>query len=212
MFNVCPRCGEYSVEKAVGPGPVAICPFCGHAHPFLQLPLFVVTGASGAGKTAVTLGLVPALRGEAVVLECDILWRPEFDRPEHEYREFRDVWLRVAKNVGQAGLPVVLVGSGVPSQYEDRPERRYFSSLHYLALVADEEDLAQRLRQRPAWRESGSDEFVARMLEFNRWLQDNAALTAPPMTLLSTSGLTVEETVRAVASWVRHGLENAACE
>ena len=54
MFNVCARCGEYVVEKIVDAArSVAICPICGYEQPFLRQPLFVVTGASGAGKTAV---------------------------------------------------------------------------------------------------------------------------------------------------------------
>jgi len=51
VFNVCSHCGEYAVEKMIDPaGPFAICPFCTYAHPFLQQPLFLITGASGAGK------------------------------------------------------------------------------------------------------------------------------------------------------------------
>jgi ribosomal protein L32 len=58
MFNVCPQCGHYSVEKTNDPsGPFAVCPQCGHRHPFLMLPLFVITGTSGSGKT--TLALKP---------------------------------------------------------------------------------------------------------------------------------------------------------
>jgi hypothetical protein len=54
MFNVCPKCGEYSVEKSIdASGPFATCPFCGYAHPFLQLPLFIITGSSGSGKTTI---------------------------------------------------------------------------------------------------------------------------------------------------------------
>jgi hypothetical protein len=74
VFNVCPKCGEYSVEKTVDPaGPFAICPFCHHAHPFLQQPLFVITGSSGAGKTTVCLELV-SLMNDCVVMDSDILW------------------------------------------------------------------------------------------------------------------------------------------
>jgi hypothetical protein len=126
MFNTCPGCGQYSVEKTIDPaGPFAVCPFCGHRHRFLQLPLFVVTGASATGKTTVCLALQSSLP-ECVVLECDVLWRPEFADPENDYRAFRDVWLRLAKNIGQAGRPVVLCGSAIPAQYEPCPERRYF--------------------------------------------------------------------------------------
>ncbi len=59
MFNVCPQCGQYSDEKTIDPQrPFAICPFCHHPHRFVQLPLFVVTGASGAGKSTIGLNLV----------------------------------------------------------------------------------------------------------------------------------------------------------
>jgi hypothetical protein len=69
MFNVCPACGEYSVEKGVeqdGPEAVAVCPSCHHAAPFLRLPLFVVTGASGAGKSTLSAAQgLPASDGES---------------------------------------------------------------------------------------------------------------------------------------------------
>jgi hypothetical protein len=202
VFNVCPGCGEYAVEKAIDPaGPLAVCPACGHRHPFRRLPLFAVTGASGAGKSALCLRLPPLLP-DCVVLESDILWRPEFDRPADDYRDFHATWLRLAKNIGQAGRPVVLCGTALPAQLEDQPERRYFAGIHYLALVCDDATLAERLRRRPAWRQSGDDAFVGRMLAFNRWLIANAATTRPPLTLLDTGRQTTDESATAVAAWV----------
>jgi hypothetical protein len=203
MFNVCPSCGAYSVEKEIDPNEsVAICPTCSYRHPFLRLPLFVLTGASGVGKTTVCLRLPPILP-ECVVLESDILWRKEFDEPATEYRAYRDLWLRVAKNVGQSGRPVVLGGTALPEQFATCPERRYFAAIHYLALVCDDGVLAERLRARPSWRRAGSDEFVDRMIRFNRWLIDNANRSNPPMALLDTTNGTVEDTVGQVAAWVR---------
>src|SRR5947209_1270400 len=125
MFNVCPKCGEYAVEKEIDlSGPFAICPHCRYAHPFIRQPLFIVTGASGTGKTAICLALVPQLP-ECVVLESDILWDEAFDTPEDDYHKYREVWLRLATNIGQSGRPVVLFGSAVPDQFEGLPERRY---------------------------------------------------------------------------------------
>jgi adenylate kinase len=207
VFNVCPRCGQYSVEKSVSEdGPFVICPYCGHQHPFLRLPLFVITGASGAGKTTIGFALVQELHGEAVVMESDILWRPEFATAEDDYRSYRNLWLRVAKNISQAGLPVVLVGTSIPEQFEHLPERRYFSAIHYLGLIAGEEELVRRLRDRPAWRNSRSDEFVERMRHFNCWLHENAAHTNPPIELINTSELGVSQGVQHAASWVREHL------
>jgi len=209
MFNVCPACGLYSVEREIlCPGPRAICPSCGTGHPFLQLPLFVVTGASGAGKSTLALDLVPALRKEAAVLDADVLWGPDFATPEGGCRRFCEVWLRLAKNIGQSGLPVVLLGTFLPDQLERLPERRYFSALHVLGLTAHDDDLKRRLRSRPAWRESGGDAFVEAMIRFNRRLQHIAGET-PPIELVDTSAVGRDQTVARVAAWFRSGMTEA---
>ena len=210
MFNVCPQCGAYAVEKTIDPsGPFAICPSCQYAHPFLQQPLFIITGPSGAGKTTVCLELVALLREECVVMESDILWGAFSAKPQNDYSEYRNMWLRIAKNIGQAGRPVVLCGTALPDQFEHCSERRYFSTLHYLALVCEDAPLQERLRQRPQWRNSSSDEVVERMLKFNRWLKEHAETTTPPMTLYDTSSRSLQETVQAVATWVRERLPSA---
>jgi ABC-type protease/lipase transport system fused ATPase/permease subunit len=73
MINVCFRCGAYRADKIVDPqGPVAICPECGFGHHFLRLPLLVVSGASGAGKSTVCNMLVGCMKN-VVVLDADIL-------------------------------------------------------------------------------------------------------------------------------------------
>lgn len=204
MFNVCPNCKEYCPDKTIAPGGVyAVCPNCRHRHKFIRSPLFILTGASGVGKSTVCLELVARLREEVVVMESDILWRAEFDQPETNYREYRETWLRVCKNISQAGRPVVLCGVGVPAQFEQCIERRYFSVLHYLALVCDAQTLVARLRTRPASRGSANDECIKEQVVFNRWLINHAQNTEPRMTLLDTSELTVDETVSEVERWVR---------
>lgn len=207
MFNVCPRCGEYCVEKAIDPtGPFAICPFCQYAHPFLQQPLFIITGPSGAGKSTICLELVKELQSECVVMESDILWDASADTPEDDYSNYHNTWLRVAKNIGQAGRPVVHCGTALPEHFETRPERRYFSTLHYLVIVCEDTILQERLLQRPSWRKSGTSEFIKEMLRFNRWLKEHAATTEPPMTLYDNSQRTFEESLQDVAQWVRERL------
>ncbi len=206
MFNVCPQCGVYSVEKTIASiGPFAICPFCQYAHPFLQQPLFIITGPSGAGKTTVCLALVP-LMDECVIMESDILWGAFPATPENNYSDYRNMWLRVAKNIGQAGRPVVLCGTAIPEQFETCPERRYFSTLHFLAMVCDDSLLRERLQQRPQWRGSGSDDVVERMVQFNRWLKEHATTTNPPMTLYDSTRQSIQETTRGVAQWIRERL------
>jgi len=125
MMNVCHKCGVYRADKVIDPaGPFAVCSECDHKHVFRQLPLLTVSGASGTGKSTIYSQLIGKLNG-AVLLDADILWRKDFDHPENDYREYMELWLRMCKNVSQAGQPVVLfgAGTGVPMNIEPCVER-----------------------------------------------------------------------------------------
>jgi hypothetical protein len=205
MWNVCWQCGLYRADKEVDPdGPAAICPKCGYRHPFRRLPLLLIAGASAAGKSTVCQALLGKL-STVVLLDSDILWRPEFNRPETQYRDFFETWLRMCKNIGQSGRPVALFGAGfgVPANLEPCIERRYFSRLHYLALVCEDEILLQRLKGRPAWRGAGSPEFVAAQVRFNVWFKTEAGQSQPEIDLIDTTRTPVARTVEQAAAWIQ---------
>ena len=209
MMNVCYNCGEYRVDKEIDPaGPYAICPACGFKHEFRMLPLLVVGGASGVGKTTVYYHLLGTL-DSAVPLDSDILWRPEFNQPEDNYRQFFEVWLRLSKSISQGGHPVVLFGSGaaVPENVEPCVERRYFSAIHYLALTCDDAVIVERLRARPAWRKCDDPEFIDAHVKFNRWFKEKAITLEPPVELLDTTGMSVEEASEQVVRWIGEKIE-----
>ena len=85
MMNVCFWCGLYRADKIIDPrGPAAICPQCGHRHSFVQAPLLIVSGASGAGKSTACQTLLGRMN-HVVILDLDILWRPEFNTPGDGY-------------------------------------------------------------------------------------------------------------------------------
>lgn len=149
---------------------------------------------------------LPARLPECVVLEGDILWSPKFADPEDDHRRFWDTWLRLAKNVHQAGRSVAWCGSAVPENFATSSERRYVGEIHYLALVCDDSVLVERLKAQTSWRQSSKPEFVEKMVQFNRWLRENADKTDPPLTLMDVTDVSVEKTAAAVAAWVRRGL------
>lgn len=204
MFNVCINCGEYHADKIISSdGKYAICPACGYKHHFRRMPLHLVSGASGTGKTAVYHFLTGKVN-EAVLLESDILWRSEFNKPETNYRDYFETWLRMCKNISQSGRPVVLFGAGVgvPDNLEPCIERRYFSDLYYLALTCDDGVLADRLRARPAWRQSADQAFIKSQINFNHWFIENGPRMMPAIMLIDTTDLTIEETATQVAKWI----------
>jgi predicted kinase len=201
MFNTCYRCGLYRADKRIDPeGRRALCPECGFAHPFVQQPLYLVGGASGAGKSALCRRLVGEL-DDVVMLDSDILWQPEFNTPDDNYRAFFETWLRMAKNIGQSGRSVVIFGAGfaVPENVEPCVERRYLGDVHYLALVCDDDVLAARLRQRPAER-GNDDAYIVDHLVFNRWLK--AYVGEPPLARVDTTSMDEKTAAEMVAQWI----------
>ena len=228
MFNVCPNCGLYRVDKTVSEPEayaratgaecqedrhrrlstvLAACPPCGHLHTFLRLPLLLVGGASATGKSAILRELTGRFTA-AVLLESDLLWMKEFEDPTNGYRRFSETWLRMAKNINQSGRPAVLFGAGlaVPANIEQCVERRYFSQTHYLALVCDEEALRRRLLARPAWRKSNEPEQLKAQIDFNRWLQAEGPKQTPQVTILDTTDASVADSARAVREWMDRAL------
>jgi hypothetical protein len=210
MFNVCEKCGMYNPAKTVLPADgssthyiaYAVCPTCGHQHTFKQLPLFIVCGASGTGKTTLLQQLSTEVT-EYIPLEGDILWCPAFDNPDNHYRDFNDIWLRMAKNIGQSGHPVVVfsAGMGVPENLRNCVESRYFSNIYVLALVCNETILVERLRNRPTWRNC-SEDFIQQQVSFNRWYIDVGPTLDDPLTILDTSDISIQNTLATFKSWI----------
>ena len=204
MFNACANCGGSHDGPEVDPaGAFLICPLCGDRRPHRRLPLLLVGGPAGAGKSTAGAALAGQL-SDIVILETDILWRPEFNAEADDgYPTYTTLWLRLAAHIAQAGRAVALFGAGfaVPHNTQPLAARRYFSALHYLALVCADEVLAARLRARPAWRKTNPT-LIAAHVEFNHWLKEHAAQTEPPITLIDTTDAPVADTAARVAAWL----------
>jgi len=204
MINVCFKCGEYSAEKIVDiQGGYAICPVCGYKNHFIPMPLFIVAGASGTGKSTVLKELFGKM-DNVILLETDILWQEEFNKPENNYRQFFETWLRLAKNISQSGRPVVLFGAGlgIPENIEPCIERRYFTNIFYLGLYCSDNELENRLKNRPQWRNSQSMEFIEKQKEFNDWFKQYGKERKPEIDLIDTTNINLEETVEKVKYWI----------
>ena len=204
MLNICPSCGSYRADKTVVSNPESvICPDCGASFPFVRQPLFILSGASGTGKSTVTLLLTgPDL--PAIVLDSDILWDTEYALPEM-WPVWFNRWLRLCKNIGQSGKPVLLCGAGfgVPDNLDSCVELRYFSEYHILALVCKETLLAERLRSRPSWRASDETESLQSQMDHNRWYMQYADGSNSHIAVLDTTDVEPATTAEQVRRWLQ---------
>jgi predicted ABC-type ATPase len=175
---------------------LAVCPKCGRADDAAALrPLFVVTGASGSGKTAVLAPLARRLAGRCVTFDADLLIDAASalsgGQPVN-WPAFRDAWLAVAHGAAQSGMPTVLLGPFIPGHLEELPSRRWIAGIHFIVLDCPDELRRARLSARPPWRSRDIEEQIA----FGRWLRHNIT------DRIDTSSGTPEDAAAAIAAWI----------
>ena len=146
---------------------------------------------------------LPELVPEVIRLDGDLLWREEYWGDATRTRDFYKTWLRLAAAIAENGRSLVFCGVVTPNQWEPVGERERLGDIHYVALVCAPDVHAERLQARgPAFQ----DDRIPKYLNHNRWLQENAASTDPPMDVIDTTSQSPNETAAALAAWIRSRL------
>jgi len=164
--------------------------------PTKKLPLFIVTGASGVGKSS-ACELLFQKEIEYIVMESDLLWHDIYNTPEDNYRKYRELWLRLCSNISQIGKPVILCGCVTPEQFNVCIEKELFTEIHYLAIICDNEILENRMRN---GRKINDENWIKSSIEFNQWIKNNAI--EHNMHILDTTKLLQEETAKQIDKWI----------
>ena len=204
MINVCEKCGQYRNDKIVDKvNSIIICPECGYKKNYKLLPLFMISGASGTGKSTICNYLVEK-HNKFIVLDMDILWAKHFDQNiNSNAADFNETWLRMAKNISQAGIPIALFGAGcVPDYIENCIEKRYFSKIYYIGLVCSDGILEKRLNDRPKWRNSSNKENIKNQIEYNNYIRLHKE-----MHIIETDTLTIEEASQKIKTHLENLIE-----
>jgi predicted kinase len=192
-------CGPGAVLEADPEANRLWCPRCGSQSWLPALPLFVVTGASAAGKSTITGPLRSLLPG-CLVLESDVILHVAalgFDN-------FRNTWLQLAHAAALGGQATVLTGSLTPDQLESLPARKLIGPIHFALLDCPADVLADRMRARPAWRASSAEATIIEHQRFAAWLR--ARITPS----FDTSTASAAEVAGQVADWVQELLPATA--
>jgi hypothetical protein len=188
----CLTCGPGAVLDRDPSAPLLRCASCGAVTEVPALPLFVVTGASGAGKTTVT-ALLPRLLPECEVFEGD----PINQIAALGWDVFGDTWLRIAHGVALNGRSTVLCTSLIPGRLETCPARKLLGPIYFCNLDCPDDELAARLRARPSWRHCSTEEVILTHQRFAAWLREHIDPT------WDTSALTPDEAAERIAGWIR---------
>jgi broad-specificity NMP kinase len=171
------------------------CPECGDTNAFTTFPIFIITGTSGAGKTAI----LPDLR--RLLSTWDIFETDILRDSSGNWDSVWNNWLRIAAGLSESRRPVILSGTVLPDTLDGCDDRYRFAPVHYVALHCDDAAREDRLRARPAWR-GWTDERIEKQRKFAQWLLDHAKTDfEPPLRIVDTSGASVAETAKQVRDW-----------
>ncbi|WP_458122811.1 AAA family ATPase [Paenibacillus sp. Z3-2] len=155
-----------------------------------KLPLFIVTGASGTGKTTVS-SHVRKLLPDFDVFDMDII-------NNVDWQIAKENWLRIAYSISLSGRGTVLCGTMVPeniasSDYKDRFDRILYMNLHCNDVTRE-----TRLKSR-GWDENSIEDHK----NFANWLLQNSKTAFDPeMPTIDTSELSAKEVADQIKEWI----------
>lgn len=165
-----------------------------------KLPLFIVTGASGVGKTTVMQELRDQLP-DFVIFSTDI---DNFGTTASklEYQDRFNLLLHFASFVAKSGRGTIICGTFMTWDAEKCDSYHEFSELCFINLHCDDKTRNYRLRNRED-KATWTDELIKSHEEFAQWLLNNAATAYnPPMPTIDTSTTPISEVAEQIKMYV----------
>ena len=198
MVDICPKCGDYKWDKTVT-GSAITCQRCGHSWDFLKLPLFIVTGASGVGKTTTVQALQSASR-DFVCMDSDMLYNLMPHETSEDYMAQTEQMMVFARNIMQCGKPTVWTRAGNIDMLDKAYGTRFFSGIYVLALVCAESELRRRMRSGRGISDTG---WVQSSVDYNRYFMEHGSIGGVPYETLDVTGMTVGGAASAAERWMK---------
>ncbi len=199
MIGICPKCGDYEWNKQISEDKkYVICQQCGSQWKFKAMPLFVLTGCSGVGKTTTAQELIQR-DTKFIVMDADFLYNIMPHNSDADYRNWVEQIMSLSKNIMQAGKPLLWTMAGALEYFENTYNRRFFTEVHYLALVCNTEDLEKRMRN---GRHITDSNWINSSIEYNRWFIENGTLSGKKIDTYDITGKSTFEVADYVTKWV----------
>ncbi len=197
MVGICPKCGSHAWDKTVS-GTTVCCQKCGHTWQFQKMPLFILTGCSGVGKTTTAQELL--LRGvDFVVLDADAYYSIMSLQTQEDYLKKFEHMQSLSKNIMQSGRPVLWTVTGNLPLLRQTYSERFFSDIYCLALVCEEHALRHRMTE---GRRITDSQWIESSVDYNRYFQTHTQIENMPYTLLDITDKSVAQVADDVAAWV----------
>lgn len=198
MIGTCSKCGNYDWDKEITKDNIR-CPKCGHTWKFVSLPLFILTGCSGVGKTSTAIEIMKK-KVDFVVLDADMFYGFMPLETEEDYRGWVECMENISKNIMQSGKPVLWTMAGNLDKLHHAYNARFFPDIRCLALVCDEELLRTRMRE---GRGITNENWIQSSVGYNEYFKSHEKLGDTEFETFDISGKSVSEEADYVIEWVR---------
>ncbi|MFD0696375.1 AAA family ATPase [Paenibacillus sp. GCM10027628] len=167
-----------------------------------KVPLYIVTGASGSGKTTVIKELRRLMPDYDVFDYDDII--PFINEDKARFNKetthlIQNIWLRVARDIAESGRITILCGIVSPKDIEKCEDLHYFSHIYYLILHCDDKTRETRLRTRKRM----TEQKIQSNLKLARSFIKNADKYSPPMPIVDTSKTDAAKVAKQIKEWVQ---------
>lgn len=198
MVADCPKCGNYGWDKEVS-GTTVRCPKCGNEWTFRKLPLFVLSGCSGVGKTTTAQALIQR-RPDFVVLDADDFYSIMNPQTPEEHQQWVERMMKLSTDIVQSGRPVLWAMAGCLDLFPKAYHRRFFGELHCLALTCGEQELRRRMTEGRGIADEG---WIQSSVDYNRYFQTHSQVGEMRFETLDIMDKPPEARAACIEQWIR---------
>ena len=197
MITTCKKCGNHNWDKLIKDGKV-ICPKCGYSWDHIKLPLFILSGCSGLGKTTTAIEIMQR-KVDFVILDGDILGGVQNAVTTEDYRRRVDTIQALSRNINQSGRPVLWTVAGNLDMFPDSYNTRFFDGIYCLALVSDEKTVREHMTVGRGITDEG---WIEGSVGYNEYLRTHDSIGAQKYEILDITQKTPSQVADEVISWV----------
>lgn len=198
MIEICANCGNHQWDKEII-GNKLRCPKCGEEWKFKSMPLFILTGCSGVGKTTTAIEIIRRMV-DFVVLDVDIFSGFMNAETEEDYNNRVELLTNISKDIMQSGKPVLWTMAGCLDYLPKTYNSRYFSQIKCLALVCEETALKERMQQ---GRGINDENWIKGSCDYNRYFMEHDHIGDTAFEVLDITNKEAFEVADCVVEWVK---------
>lgn len=166
----------------------------------MKMPLHIITGCSGVGKTTAAQEL-QKLTTDYVVLDADIFYNIMPHESEEDYYNQIEQIFSLSNNISQSGKPVVWTMAGNIDKLLQVYHARFFSEIRVLALTCREETLRNRMMEGRGIMDEG---WIRSSVEYNEYFRTHKKIGEVSFSTIETDDKSPEEIAECILKWMNY--------